>query len=59
MVKLLLKPVNFLILDDPTNHSDLERNDVLKVVLLGFYGTLILVSHDCDFLQGLSQKKRI
>ncbi|WP_034059393.1 ABC-F family ATP-binding cassette domain-containing protein [Lacinutrix jangbogonensis] len=56
MVKLLLEPVNLLILDEPTNHLDLKSKDVLKEALLGFDGTLILVSHDRDFLQGLSQK---
>ena len=56
MVKLLLEPVNLLILDEPTNHLDLKSKDVLKEALLGFDGTLILVSHDRDFLQGLAQK---
>lgn len=56
MVKLLLKPVNVLILDEPTNHLDLKSKDVLKKALRNFEGTLILVSHDRDFLQGLSQK---
>ena len=56
MVKLLLEPVNLLILDEPTNHLDLKSKDVLKDALLSFDGTLILVSHDRDFLQGLSQK---
>lgn len=56
MVKLLLEPVNVLILDEPTNHLDLKSKDVLKQALLNFDGTLILVSHDRDFLQGLSQK---
>ena len=56
MVKLLLEPVNLLILDEPTNHLDLKSKDVLKEALLEFDGTLILVSHDRDFLQGLSQK---
>jgi ATP-binding cassette, subfamily F, member 3 len=56
MVKLLLEPVNFLILDEPTNHLDLKSKDVLKEALLNFDGTLILVSHDRDFLQGLSEK---
>lgn len=56
MVKLLLEPVNVLILDEPTNHLDLKSKDVLKEALLEFEGTLILVSHDRDFLTGLSQK---
>jgi len=56
MVKLLLEPVNLLILDEPTNHLDLKSKDVLKEALLDFDGTMILVSHDRDFLQGLSQK---
>lgn len=56
MVKLLLEPVNLLILDEPTNHLDLKSKDVLKEALLDFDGTLILVSHDRDFLQGLSKK---
>jgi ATP-binding cassette subfamily F protein 3 len=56
MVKLLLEPVNLLILDEPTNHLDLRSKDVLKEALKAFDGTLILVSHDRDFLQGLSQK---
>lgn len=56
MVKLLLEPVNLLILDEPTNHLDLKSKDVLKEALKDFDGTLILVSHDRDFLQGLSKK---
>jgi ATP-binding cassette subfamily F protein 3 len=56
MVKLLLEPVNVLILDEPTNHLDLKSKDVLKQALKSFDGTLILVSHDRDFLEGLSQK---
>jgi len=56
MVKLLLEPVNVLILDEPTNHLDLKSKDVLKEALQAFDGTLILVSHDRDFLQGLSEK---
>lgn len=56
MVKLLLEPVNLLILDEPTNHLDLKSKDVLKEALLAYDGTLILVSHDRDFLQGLANK---
>ncbi|MFD0993015.1 ABC-F family ATP-binding cassette domain-containing protein [Tenacibaculum geojense] len=56
MVKLLLEPVNLLILDEPTNHLDLKSKDVLKEALQSFDGTMILVSHDRDFLQGLSKK---
>ncbi|MFK7925836.1 MAG: ABC-F family ATP-binding cassette domain-containing protein [Bacteroidia bacterium] len=56
MVKLLLEPVNVLILDEPTNHLDIRSKEVLKEALLAFDGTLILVSHDRDFLQGLSKK---
>lgn len=56
MVRLLLEPVNLLILDEPTNHLDLKSKAVLKEALLSFDGTLILVSHDRDFLSGLSEK---
>ena len=56
MVKLLLEPVNVLILDEPTNHLDIRSKDVIKEALMDFDGTLILVSHDRDFLKGLSQK---
>ncbi|MBS1559409.1 MAG: ABC-F family ATP-binding cassette domain-containing protein [Bacteroidetes bacterium] len=56
MIKLLLQPVNLLILDEPTNHLDLKTKDVLKEALKAFDGTLILVSHDRDFLDGLAAK---
>lgn len=48
--------MNLLILDEPTNHLDLKSKDVLKEALLEFDGTLVLVSHDRDFLQGLAKK---
>jgi len=56
MIKLLLEPVNLLILDEPTNHLDIKTKDVIKEALLNFDGTLILVSHDRDFLSGLADK---
>lgn len=56
MIKLLLQPVNLLILDEPTNHLDLKTKDILKNALIDFDGTLIVVSHDRDFLNGLAQK---
>jgi len=56
MLKLLLQPVNLLILDEPTNHLDIKTKDILKDALLAFDGTLILVSHDRDFLDGLAAK---
>jgi ATP-binding cassette subfamily F protein 3 len=56
MIKLLLQPVNLLILDEPTNHLDIKTKDVLKDALRAFDGTLILVSHDRDFLDGLANK---
>lgn len=56
MIKLLLEPVNLLILDEPTNHLDIRTKDILKQALLEFDGTLILVSHDRDFLDGLVHK---
>ena len=56
MIKLLLEPVNFLILDEPTNHLDMRSKDVLKEAIRDFDGTVILVSHDRDFLDGLATK---
>ena len=56
MIKLLLEPVNLLILDEPTNHLDMKTKDILKQALLDFDGTLIVVSHDRDFLDGLVNK---
>lgn len=56
MIRLLLEPVNFLILDEPTNHLDLPSKDVLKNAIKNFDGTVIVVSHDRDFLDGLVEK---
>ncbi|WP_300488271.1 ABC-F family ATP-binding cassette domain-containing protein [Flavobacterium sp.] len=56
MIKLLLEPVNVLILDEPTNHLDMKTKDIIKDALKDFDGTLILVSHDRDFLDGLATK---
>ena len=56
MIRLLLEPVNLLILDEPTNHLDMRSKDVLKNALKDFDGTVIVVSHDRDFLDGLVEK---
>jgi len=56
MIKLMLQPVNLLILDEPTNHLDMKTKDILKAALQDFDGTIILVSHDRDFLDGLVTK---
>jgi ATP-binding cassette subfamily F protein 3 len=56
MIKLLLEPVNLLILDEPTNHLDMKTKDIIKDALNAFDGTLVLVSHDRDFLDGLVTK---
>ena len=56
IARMLLEPVNMLILDEPTNHLDMRSKDILKNALLQFKGTIIVVSHDRDFLQGLTDK---
>lgn len=56
LAKLLLEPYNLLVLDEPTNHLDIQSKDILKNALLHYNGSLIIVSHDRDFLQGLSKR---
>ena len=56
MIRLLLEPVNLLILDEPTNHLDMTRKDILKQAKKDFDGTVIVVSHDREFLDGLVER---
>jgi ATP-binding cassette subfamily F protein 3 len=56
LAKLLLQPFNVLVMDEPTNHLDIKSKEVLKRALLNFGGTLLVVSHDRDFLQGLTDQ---
>ena len=56
MIKLLLEPVNLLILDEPTNHLDIRTKDILKQSIIDFTGTVIVVSHDREFLDGIVSK---
>ncbi|MBK6783665.1 MAG: ABC-F family ATP-binding cassette domain-containing protein [Saprospiraceae bacterium] len=56
MASLMMKPCNFLILDEPTNHLDIHSKEILKSALLEYEGTLLVISHDRDFLAGLTNK---
>jgi ATP-binding cassette subfamily F protein 3 len=56
IARLLLEPTNFLVMDEPTNHLDISSKEILKDALLNYTGALILVSHDRDFLQGITEK---
>lgn len=56
LAKMLLEPINFLIMDEPTNHLDMRSKDILKDALMNYKGALVIVSHDRDFLQGLTTK---
>ncbi len=56
LAKLLLEPINLLVMDEPTNHLDIRSKEILKDALMNYTGTLVIVSHDRDFLQGLTQK---
>jgi ATP-binding cassette subfamily F protein 3 len=56
MVKLLLQPVNLLVLDEPTNHLDIRSKEILKQALIAYDGTMVIVSHDREFLNGLVNK---
>ena len=57
MIKLLLEPVNLLILDEPTNHLDMKTKDIIKDALKAFDGTLVVVSHDRDFLDASEENQ--